>query len=717
MPPYGEVAHEWVQTAHVQAWLARVLEDLGGEHPVPALPSCGLCDALVLVLLESLQNLDTALCKNRGVAFHAWLYNLLGGAAEKLVNPPRFGNTARKSLLKAATTECNRFCKLAISRQRAEVNRATSPAARERTTAALNGLLDLAGERRLLDSLSARLRGDTAQRVVPARGGASAVGGGGGADETPPTEVVHLRRELAKMQKEKVEASAAMTRLELEHRGVVRELRQSQSHAGALERDFDVRLSTAHAVHEAEQLKSQQAHQKVQKAQRLKIKSLKHELRDEGTEWSLYARRLEKEIVDAKRETVAELRGFYAAEHVVWQDASREAAVLWQRCDKLVELLDRVRQSRHGQLLAQVDGLVEQLRELKQRRTINARRLGDANLDARRADVAMRKLRELQEQHAELWSSGAVDYAGDYPRLARRARELEVHSRGLKAQIKAGDAEMAELRRLRLLAPPPPMAQGAYDARMRLMAMELKGKANTCSTQVSCVIDIVARYYGIHIPERVKGKGDDARIIPYVPSPATCSRIRTEMGALSQLQVGEYIIEKGGSAGHFAIHSDGATSDGATSAGTEMSAFVLGQRSADATGASRIRNKMLELKPSNDKTSETRAGDFREALSKTAELCEKADMAQAELIADLLPSAAMNDRAAPERLAARIMLGTDLDGPTCGEHGGLVIPMHVGMKAMDKGHAPVDGHDGRGDQARLEIQGAVHGGWLERHSC
>jgi hypothetical protein len=73
-----------------------VLEDLGGEHPVPALPSCGLCDALVLVLLESLQNLDTALCKNRGVAFHAWLYNLLGGAAEKLVSPPRFGNTARK---------------------------------------------------------------------------------------------------------------------------------------------------------------------------------------------------------------------------------------------------------------------------------------------------------------------------------------------------------------------------------------------------------------------------------------------------------------------------------------------------------------------------------------------------------------------------------------------------------------------------------------------
>ena len=71
----------------------------------------------------------------------------------------------------------------------------------------------------------------------------------------------------------------------------------------------------------------------------------------------------------------------------------------------------------------------------------------------------MRKLRELQGQHEELWSSDAVDYAGDYPRLARRAQELEVHAKVLKAQIKAGDAEMAELRTM--LAPPPPMARGA----------------------------------------------------------------------------------------------------------------------------------------------------------------------------------------------------------------------------------------------------------------
>jgi len=299
-----------------------VLGDRSGEHPVPALPWCGLCDALVLVLLELLQNLDSALCKNKCVAFHAWLYNLLGGAAEKLVSPPRFGNTARKSLLSAATTGCKPFNKVSISKQRYVVNRATSAAALERTTAALNALFNLAGERRLLDFLSARLRGDTAQRVVPARGGASAVGGGGGADETPPSEVVHLRQLTAQLQKEKHEASAARVKLELDLRDAVWELRRSKSHADALEKDFNMRLSTAQAMHEAEQLKSQQAHKKVEKALRRRVKNLTEKLREETTDCSLYARRLEKEIVDGKRETVAELRGFYAAEHLVWQEAS-----------------------------------------------------------------------------------------------------------------------------------------------------------------------------------------------------------------------------------------------------------------------------------------------------------------------------------------------------------------------------------------------------------
>ena len=143
------------------------------------------------------------------------------------------------------------------------------------------------------------------------------------------------------------------------------------------------------------------------------------------------------------------------------------------------------------------------------------------------APLFQKKLREVQEQHAELWSSAAVHYAQDYPRLAVRVQELEVHLKVLKVQVKAVDADMAELRRL--LAPPPPMAQGIYGHRMRFMAMELMGKANVCATQVPRG-GIVARFYGIHIPVRVKGNGDDAHILPWVPCPSTCLRVRCEMG-------------------------------------------------------------------------------------------------------------------------------------------------------------------------------------------
>ena len=79
-----------------------------------------------------------------------------------------------------------------------------------------------------------------------------------------------------------------------------------------------MRLSTAQAMHEAEQRESQQAHKnsqqahkKVEMALRQRNKELKEKLKDETTEWSLYTNRLEKQHVDAKRHPVAELRGVY----------------------------------------------------------------------------------------------------------------------------------------------------------------------------------------------------------------------------------------------------------------------------------------------------------------------------------------------------------------------------------------------------------------------
>jgi hypothetical protein len=239
-----------------------------------------------------------------------------------------------------------------------------------------------------------------------------------------------------------------------------------------------------------------------------------------------------------------------------------------------------------------------------------------------------------------------------------------------------------------IACPPKPMDKGHFDAQMRFMIMKLIAMANLCPTRVPIAYKVISDYHGIVIPSRdrkvlvsvVQGvKHFKTRRLQWVPSETTCLRIRTEMGVFSQLHVGEYIIANGGTAGNFAVHSDGASSDG-----TELSAFVLGHRYTATNGASKVMNLLLDLNWAMDKTSATRASDFRAACSGVAKLCEKAGMANSNLVGELIPSGSMNDRASPERLAAKLMTGCDTDGPTCGEHGALVNPMHHGTKAMDK---------------------------------
>lgn len=94
---------------------------------------------------------------------------------------------------------------------------------------------------------------------------------------------------------------------------------------------------------------------------------------------------------------------------------------------------------------------------------------------------------------------------------------------------------------------------------------------------------------------------------------------RCEMGPLSQIQVGEYIIQHGGTEGNFALHMDGASSEG-----RELSAFVLGHRPVVETGeASRINNLLIDINWAMDKTSATRARDFKTICQNVAALCKK----------------------------------------------------------------------------------------------
>lgn len=88
---------------------------------------------------------------------------------------------------------------------------------------------------------------------------------------------------------------------------------------------------------------------------------------------------------------------------------------------------------------------------------------------------------------------------------------------------------------------------------------------------------------------------------------------------MSQLHVGEYIINHGGSAGNFALHMDGASSEG-----RELSGFVLGHRPVvEADGVSRVNNLLMDVMWAMDKTAATRAKDFKTICQSVADLCRK----------------------------------------------------------------------------------------------
>ena len=349
-------------------------------------------------------------------------------------------------------------------------------------------------------------------------------------------------------------------------------------------------------------------------------------------------------------------------------------------------------------LVAEVTENARQISKLSERRANNMGATRRLNLELRRVEVLNEENERLRAAITANWGADTLELAGQGLLVPRLEAEIETLSDAL------GDAEAECTRLARVVYPAPPIekARGApFDMPMRFTVMKLIAKANICHTRVPVTIDILADYFGIHIPGRLRkvvveiAKGVrkyETKWLKFVPSENTCESIRSEMGPLAQLEVGEEIIKAGGSAGNFALHTDAASSEG-----RELSAFVVSHRPAVNNGEpSRIRNLLLDLTWAMDKTAATRAGDFRHVCKSVAALCANAEMANAALIENLKPSATMTDRANAEIAATRLITGSDAPNPTCGEHGAIVNPLGAGTKAMDK---VVRGWMGKSDEA------------------
>lgn len=299
-------------------------------------------------------------------------------------------------------------------------------------------------------------------------------------------------------------------------------------------------------------------------------------------------------------------------------------------------------------------------------------------------------MEEFRKTIQDYWGKDILEFVEEAKALIPQLKVfMKILADELKASERQKEVELAAMEKL--LKPKPPMERGAYDARTRFAVMKLIAIANVSVTRVTSCFTILADYFGVELQQRERKvlifvkdgvRHYEKRWVKWVPQTRTCMNIRFEMGPFAQLEVGEYIIDNKGSHGHFALHMDGASSEG-----RELHAFVLGHRKAADGHPSRIRNLLLDINWSMDKTAATRASDFRSVLKTVAALCSTAGMKDTDLIEELQPSACMNDRASPERAAARLITGSNENcNPTCGEHGALVNPLSACTKVRMHPH-------------------------------
>ena len=113
--------------------------------------------------------------------------------------------------------------------------------------------------------------------------------------------------------------------------------------------------------------------------------------KEESQEWQLYVNRLKNDHTNDIRDTIAELREYQQRAGEERDDEAERAVELEQRVTELSAALERVRSTSKAGLLEQLGQLQAKVRELGTRRTLNQRRVSDANLADRRTRVAEEK--------------------------------------------------------------------------------------------------------------------------------------------------------------------------------------------------------------------------------------------------------------------------------------------------------------------------------------
>jgi hypothetical protein len=483
-------AHErWAKDADVQELLRHMLAFPFVDHSnaVRAVLNGELRTAHVIGLLRVAKSLDFSQAKwkhsasrNKGVAYHTWLYHFLGGAEAKLFPPPAStaANDTQWSVnLRRDALAFEENFKREIDRIEKAIRRANAvdvPGYHTELTELRCQIFDHSVLRAAAPDLMETMEGgggsspppgsdaewqqQTDALVAFAMGTHARLGEGYAHTEGPCAvrllagNIDMLRqiaawfrgvqpRQLAPPDREQLRLRRLNWQLELELQAeraasssLAIELVQSQHAAArALEREAAALAKLARGQDSAERMLGQmerghaaESRQLTQAASELRseVATERRAHRKELTEVELDRQneleRHEADTIERLRDQEHELREYQQQMFHERNEATAEAADRAVRVEELNAALERLRSSSKNGLLLQVAELQEKVRKLGTRRTLNQRRVGEANLDRRRAIVA-------QEQAAAARASlGEYGISAEAERAAsERADELE----------------------------------------------------------------------------------------------------------------------------------------------------------------------------------------------------------------------------------------------------------------------------------------------------
>jgi hypothetical protein len=477
-------AHEnWAKRDDVQQLLGYMLNQPFADHTaaVHAVLGGDLCVAHAVGLVRVSTGLDwtkanwkPSATRNKGVAYHVWLYHFLGGAPAKLRPPPTcttaeqtlWSCTLRRDALiheKEFTRELKRIkghagrpeheAELIELRCRlfdADVLRAAAPDPMQISAGGGDGspppgsgtewqqqtdalvafamgthsrlgegyahvegpcaVRLLAGNFDMLRQIAARFRGVQPRQLAP-----------------PDREQLRLRRlnwqlEL-ELQAERAASSALATALADSQRAATRALEREAAAVAKLGRGqqrAEIKLERQERAHAAESRQLGQEMRDLRSELSAEWRSHRKELTDMELGWQQELEAHEAETIERLRDQEHELREYQQRMYHERNKAAAEAADRAARVEDLSAALERLRSSSKNGLLTQVAELQAKVRELGARRTLNQRRLGDANLADQRTKVAQGQAAAAKAALREYGVSAEAERAA-----VERAEQLE----------------------------------------------------------------------------------------------------------------------------------------------------------------------------------------------------------------------------------------------------------------------------------------------------